>query len=82
VITTDLARFAADDDDVLVNASFACPYCLRQPTDIALNLEEPFESAALCRCTHCRRGWAITLNFGQALRLALAPPADLELTAV
>jgi hypothetical protein len=80
VITTDLARFAADDADVLVNASFACPYCLRQPTDIALNLEEPFESAALCRCAHCRRGWAITLNFGQALRLALAPPADLELT--
>jgi hypothetical protein len=81
VINTDLARFAADDPDPLVNASFACPYCLHDPSEIALNLDEPFGSAALCRCQACRRGWAVTLNFGQALRLALAPPPDLELIA-
>jgi hypothetical protein len=80
VLTTDLARFAADDPDPLVHAAFACPYCLREPGEITLNLEEPFGSAALCRCFECRHGWAVSLNFGQALRLALAPPADLELT--
>jgi hypothetical protein len=80
VITTDLARFAADDDDALVNASFACPCCLRRPTEVALSIDEPWGSAALCRCQDCGHGWAVTLNSGQALRLALAPPAGLELT--
>jgi hypothetical protein len=80
VLTADLARFAADDPAPLIHASFACPYCLREPDEITLNLDEPFGSAALCRCRDCRHGWAVTLNFGQALRLALAPPEDLVLT--
>ena len=81
MLTADLARFAADDPDALVHAAFACPYCLREPEEITLNLEEPFGSAALCRCRDCHHGWAVTLNFGQALRLALAPPDDLVLIA-
>ena len=81
VVTADLARFAADDPDPLIHAAFACPYCLRDADEITLNLDEPFASAALCRCRDCRHDWEVTLNFGQALRLGLAPPEDLVLTA-
>jgi hypothetical protein len=81
MLVTDLARFAADDPDPIIGASFACPFCLRAPAAVVLNVEEAFGSAALCRCDECSRGWAVTLNFGQALRMALAPPDDLELIA-
>ena len=81
MLTTDLARFASDDPDPLIHAAFACPFCLREPEEITVNLDEPFGAAALCRCYECRHGWAVTLNYGQAMRLALAPPEDLVLIA-
>jgi hypothetical protein len=79
VILTDSARFFVDDAEPLVVASFACPYCLQAPTDAVFNLEEPNGSAVLCRCESCRTRWVVAVNPGQAMRLAIAPPVDLEL---
>lgn len=78
MLHTDFARFAADDVEPLVSASFACPWCLSLPTEVVLNLE-PEGSMALCRCEECRRGWALALDSGQSLRVALAPPPGIEL---
>lgn len=79
MILTDAARFHEDDCDPLVTASFACPYCLRIPDSALFNLEEPNGSAVLCRCDACHASWIVALNVGQAMRLAIAPPTELEL---
>jgi hypothetical protein len=79
VILTDSARFAVDDAEPLVTAAFACPYCLEAPSSTVFNLEEPNGSAVLCRCLHCRASWVVAVNTGQALRLAIAPPTELNL---
>ena len=79
VILTDAARFQVQDVDALVTASFACPYCLRTPSTALFNLEEPGGSAVLCGCEDCRRSWVVAVNVGQAMRLAIAPPDELEL---
>ena len=81
MIFTDSARFFVDDADPLVLASFACPYCLENPAEALFNLEEPNGSAVLCRCASCRTSWVVAVNPGQAMRLAIAPPAQLELQA-
>jgi hypothetical protein len=81
VILTDSARFAVDDPDPLVMASFVCPYCLLAPADALFSLEEPNGSAVLCHCVGCSKRWVVAVNPGQALRLAIAPPVELELTA-
>ena len=79
VILTDSARFAVDDIDPIVTASFACPFCLQLPSSTVFNLEEPNGSAVLCRCDECHTSWVIAVNTGQALRLAIAPPLELDL---
>jgi hypothetical protein len=79
VILTDSARFAVDDLDPLVVASFACPYCLDRPSQTIFSLEEPSGSAVLCRCHDCRTSWVVAVSTGQAMRLAIAPPSELEL---
>jgi hypothetical protein len=81
VIITDAARFSVDDSDELVTASFACPYCLRTPPTARFTLDEPNESAVFCRCEDCSASWLVAVNVGQAMRLAIAPPAGLELGA-
>jgi hypothetical protein len=81
VILTDSARFAVDDIDPLVVASFACPYCLEDPDTAVFSLEEPAGSAVLCHCDTCHANWMVAINPGQALRLAIAPPVGLELEA-
>ena len=81
MILTDTARFWVDDSDELVTASFACPYCLHVPSEAVFNLEEPNGSAVLCRCSACHTSWVVAVNVGQAMRLAIAPPAGLELEA-
>lgn len=81
MILTDCARFAVDDADPLVLAAFACPYCLEQPSSTIFSLEEPNGSAVLCRCDTCCTSWVVAVNPGQALRLAIAPPSDLDLEA-
>lgn len=79
MILTDSARFSVDDLDPLVVASFACPYCLEQPSSTLFNLEEPNGSAVLCRCEGCTTSWVVAVSTGQALRLAIAPPSELNL---
>jgi hypothetical protein len=81
VILTDSARFAVDDPDPLVMASFACPYCLQTPADALFNLDEPNGSALLCHCESCNTRWIVAVNAGQAMRLAIAPPVELVLDA-
>jgi hypothetical protein len=81
VILTDSARFAVDDPDPLVVASFVCPYCLQSPADALFNLDEPNGSAILCHCADCSRRWVVAVNAGQAMRLAIAPPIELALEA-
>lgn len=79
VILTDSARFAVDDVDALVVAAFACPYCLERPASTLFSLEEPHGSAVLCRCDDCRTSWVVAVNTGQAMRLAIYPPTELDL---
>jgi hypothetical protein len=81
VILTDSARFAVDDVDALVVAAFACPFCLERPTSTLFSLEEPHGSAVLCRCDHCHTSWIVAVNTGQAMRLAIYPPSELDLRA-
>jgi hypothetical protein len=81
MILTDAARFLGDDPEALISASFACPYCLRTASTVVANLEEPSGSAALCRCEWCTAAWVVALNLEQAMRLALAPPGELALSA-
>jgi hypothetical protein len=79
VILTDSARFFVDDPEPLVLASFVCPYCLHTPADALFSLEEPNGSAVLCHCLECSKRWVVAVNPGQAMRLAIAPPVELEL---
>jgi hypothetical protein len=79
VILADSARFAVDDPEALVVASFVCPYCLQTPADALFSLEEPNGSAVLCHCETCSTRWVVAVNPGQAMRLAIAPPVELEL---
>jgi hypothetical protein len=67
----DTARFRADDPDVLVTASLACPVCLRGDGvrwDAALDGYDPFVE---CRCPSCDHSWRVYLAPQQALRLGL-----------
>ncbi len=67
----DTARFRADDPDVLVTASLACPVCLRADGvrwDAALDGYDPFVE---CRCPSCDHSWRVYLAPQQALRLGL-----------
>jgi hypothetical protein len=67
----DTARFRADDPDVLVTASLACPVCLRGGGvrwDAALDGYDPFVE---CRCPSCDHSWRVYLAPQQALRLGL-----------
>ena len=81
VLLTDNARFPVDAPDPVVNASFACPYCLRSPALALFDLDEPGGSAVRCRCEECHTSWVVAVNVGQAMRLAIAPPDGLALQA-
>ncbi len=78
MLLTDTARFAVDDAEALVAASFACPYCLGEPSHSEFKLDEPHRSTVRCRCDNCDTNWAVAVNTAQALRLAIAPPDRLE----
>jgi hypothetical protein len=72
-MSTEMARFFPDDPDPLVQASFACPYCLHQPTEATI---DQGGGAALvdCRCAPCAHDYAIALTGEQTLRLLLREP--------
>jgi hypothetical protein len=75
----DSARFQAADEAPVVVASFACPMCLQTASALRLRLDEANGSSVRCRCDACETSWLVALNTGQALRLAIAPPAALTL---
>jgi hypothetical protein len=67
------ARFRPDDPDELVQASFACSYCLHQPT--VATVEHGTDGAAVeCCCHECERDWMVALTAEQSLRVQLRPP--------
>jgi hypothetical protein len=67
----DVARFGAQDPDVLVAAAFACPICLHEEgvsREVSLEGYDPFVS---CECPTCDASWRVYLMPEQALRLGL-----------
>ena len=67
------ARFRPDDPDALVEASFACPWCLCRPGRATV-LDPSGAAAVECRCDRCRSEWTVALSAEQSLRVALRPP--------
>lgn len=80
----DLARFAPAEDAAVVEASFACPYCLRAAAEVMLDMDITRSAGgeALCSCERCAVLWRVALDADQSLRMAVAPPAGLALRAV
>jgi hypothetical protein len=70
-MVAETARFRADDPDVLVTASLACPICLRSDEvrwDASLHGYDP---SVQCHCPSCQHSWRVYLAPQQALRLGL-----------
>jgi hypothetical protein len=72
----DAARFDPYDAGEIVAASFACPCCLATPGDVVVEATDLLPSAS-CWCATCEVTWTVHLDERQAMRLALAPPAEL-----
>ena len=67
----DTARFRADDPDVLVTASLACPICLREE-DVEWRLDaDGYDPSVQCLCRPCNERWRVYLAAQQALRIGL-----------
>ena len=67
----DTARFRADDPDVLVAASLACPLCL-QGEDVEWRLDtDGYDPSVQCLCRPCNARWRVYLAPQQALRIGL-----------
>jgi hypothetical protein len=69
----ETARFRPDDPDPLVQASFACSCCLRDPAAAAV-VHGADGTTVQCRCDRCERTWTVLLAPEQGLRLQLRPP--------
>lgn len=70
----EVASFRPDDPDPLVQASFACACCLRQPTLAAVEPSSDDGTGIECHCRPCGRSWTVMLTVEQALRVHLRPP--------
>ncbi len=68
----DTARFRADDPDILVTASLACPLCLRSE-DVAwrLDADDGYDPSVQCLCRPCNERWRVYLAPQQELRIGL-----------
>jgi hypothetical protein len=67
----DTARFRADDPDILVTASLACPLCLRSG-DVEWRLDtDGYDPSVQCLCRPCNERWRVYLAPQQELRLGL-----------
>jgi hypothetical protein len=75
---SDRARFRPDDPEPLVEASFACPYCLTCSRIGTMRVWDG-EPRVFCRCPTCKARWSVSLTAGQQRRLERAPPRDLGL---
>lgn len=70
---TEIASFRPDDPDPLVQASFACAFCLHQPS-VARIVAEREDGAVACRCGRCDHDWSVLLTDEQLLRIQLRSP--------
>lgn len=70
----DTARFRADDPDILVTASLACPLCLRSG-DVEWCLDaDGYDPSVQCLCRPCNERWRVYLAPQQELRIGLMGP--------
>jgi hypothetical protein len=70
---SEVARFRPDEPDAVVQASFACSYCLHEPS-VAVADHGDGGSAVACRCDRCVVDWVVLLTDEQSLRIQLRPP--------
>jgi hypothetical protein len=67
----DTARFRDDDPDELVEASLACPLCLRADGVRWHAALDDYDPSCECHCAHCDESWRVYLAPHQALRLSV-----------
>jgi len=67
----DTARFRANDPDVLVSASLACPVCLRGDGVERHPALDGYDPSVECCCPRCDVRWRVYLQPLQALRFSL-----------
>ena len=56
---------------MLVNASFACPFCLHGDDVVREAALDGYDPSVECRCKSCENSWRVYLAPFQALRLGL-----------
>ena len=71
-VLEDIARFAGDDDEPVIWASFACSYCLRSPNLIKIG-GAPAARRAKVHCGHCKGYMRVRLSEQQVFRLWTLP---------
>jgi hypothetical protein len=69
----DVARFYGGDHPDLVEASFACPLCLRNAA-LVIASKRVSGGHAWAYCAMCHVHTEVALNAEQMLRLLVAPP--------
>ncbi len=67
----DVARFTPGDCDAIVEASLACPLCLRADTVEWHASLEGYDPSVECRCPSCQESWRVYLAPEQTLRFGL-----------
>jgi hypothetical protein len=67
----DVARFLADDPDELVQAAFACPFCLGIARTEWRAMLTGYDPRVVCGCEACDQRWVVYLTPEQALRLSV-----------
>lgn len=72
----DVARFLADDPDELVEAAFACPFCLNSAGIEWRAKLVGYDPTVECACEACQERWLVYLTPEQALRLSVLHHAD------
>jgi hypothetical protein len=70
-LLADTARFRPTDPDPLVNASLACPVCLRSEDIEWDDSLEGYDPSVECVCPSCQAQWRVYLAPEQALRVGL-----------
>ena len=70
-LPADTARFRADDPDVLVSASLACPLCLQSDHIEWRAALDAYDPSVECCCPRCDVRWRVYLQPLQALRVSL-----------
>ena len=68
---TDVARFTAQDPDLVVAAAFACPICLCGEHVAREASLDGYDPSVSCECPTCDATWRVYLTPEQALRLGL-----------